>query len=82
MSKCFVFRRATDEHVEVKTSVFVVSPHHGNILVLLLQSVFDSSSDVSQVRQRKLFKLDRPQNACVGIEHLQSLQKKTKEMYF
>lgn len=62
----------------------MVSPHHGNILVLLLQSVFDTSSNVSQVRQSKLFKLDRPQNACVGVEHLQSLRrkKKTKEIYF
>lgn len=47
--------------------------HHGNVLSCLLEFVFDATSDVSEVRQRELFKLDWPQNASVGLEHLQSL---------
>lgn len=47
--------------------------HHGNVLSCLLEFIFDTASDVSEVRQRELFKLDRAQNASVGLKHLQSL---------
>lgn len=47
--------------------------HHGNVISCLLEFVFDTASDVSKVRQRELFKLGWPQNAGVGLEHLQSL---------
>lgn len=53
--------------------------HHGDILSCLLQFIFDAASDVSEVRQRELFKLCRSQNAGVGLKHLQCL-KNTQEL--
>lgn len=47
--------------------------HHGDILSFLLQLIFDAACDVSEVRQRELFKLNGPQDAGMGLEHLQSL---------
>lgn len=57
-----------------RTDVMLMSAaHHGNVLSRLLEFVLDAAGDVPQVRQRELFKLDRPQNAGVGLEHLQGL---------
>lgn len=47
--------------------------HHRNVLSGLLEFVFDAASNVSKVRQRELIKLRRPQDAGVGIKHLQRL---------
>lgn len=51
--------------------------HHGNVLSVLFKFVFDATSDVSEVRKREFFKLYWSQDAGVGLEHLQSLDKNT-----
>lgn len=47
--------------------------HHGDILSRVFEFIFDAASDVSEIRKRELFKLNRSQNAGMGLEHLQSL---------
>lgn len=58
--------------------VLMCDPYHGNILSGLLELIFDAPGNVPQVRQRELLKLDRPQDAGVRLEHLQSLRESMK----
>lgn len=73
-------------YIGTKAFVFVFClfsvSHHGNILSRILQFIFDTTGDVSEVGQRELFKLNGPQNAGVRLKHLQSLnntQRKEEE---
>lgn len=77
MFVCVWFGFGTFQYVEVFICAAV--SHHGDILSCLLEFIFDTSSDVSQVGQRKLFELHRPQNTSMGLEHLQSLDNTHKD---
>lgn len=63
------------------TLVCAAVSHHGNVLSRLLEFSFHAASDVSEVRQRELFELRGPQDAGVGLKHLQSLDD-TQQLIF